>query len=326
MVNDPFHSILMELSHSAVAGKPFTVSEINHFFPNEYACEGIPIMAAYAAFQDWDGVLWFNFGKPGIYPPRVTSLDLWSNPVKMPELLAGALTFLRPDVKAAAMTVARSYSKEQVYESMRLPGSEAPYFTPGFPLSIPLQHGSRIAGLDGPPTGNFDAHDANPLVSDTKELAWYRSGTQQGLVTIETERSEALIGFVKANRKALRNLSADVRNDFCAITLTSLDGSPLSRSARLLLITAAEAGNTGMKWNEARTMLSESGTAPTRIEPVTGALTLMNLADAKRVEAVALDGAARPMGPARPARKTATGWEIAIGDPATPWYVINVTR
>lgn len=52
----------------------------------------------------------------------------------------------------------------------------------------------------------------------------------------------------------------------------------------------------------------------------------MNLADAKRVEAVALDGAAHPMGPARPARKTAAGWEVAIGDPATVWYVINVGR
>lgn len=59
--------------------------------------------------------------------------------------------FLRPDVKPAVNTVIRSYSTEQIYESLRLPHSDRPYFTPGFPLSIPLQHGSRISSLDGPP-------------------------------------------------------------------------------------------------------------------------------------------------------------------------------
>src|ERR1043165_3144237 len=54
MVNDPLHSTVVQLSRTAVAGKPYTVSETNHPFPNEYASEGIPILAAYAAFQDWD--------------------------------------------------------------------------------------------------------------------------------------------------------------------------------------------------------------------------------------------------------------------------------
>jgi hypothetical protein len=55
MVNDPLNSTVVQLSRSAVAGKPYTISEINHPFPNEYACEGIGILAAYSAFHDWDG-------------------------------------------------------------------------------------------------------------------------------------------------------------------------------------------------------------------------------------------------------------------------------
>ncbi len=57
MVNDPLHSTVVQLSRTAFAGKPYTVSETNHPFPNEYASEGIPILAAYAGFQDWDMIM-----------------------------------------------------------------------------------------------------------------------------------------------------------------------------------------------------------------------------------------------------------------------------
>ena len=62
MVNDPSHSSVVQLSRTAMAGKPYTVSEVNHPFPNEYACEGIPILAAYAALHDWDGIFWYTLG------------------------------------------------------------------------------------------------------------------------------------------------------------------------------------------------------------------------------------------------------------------------
>jgi hypothetical protein len=42
MVDDPLHSTVVQLSRSAVAGKPYLVSEVNHPFPNEYASEGCP--------------------------------------------------------------------------------------------------------------------------------------------------------------------------------------------------------------------------------------------------------------------------------------------
>ena len=45
MVNDPQHSTIVQLSRTAVAGKPYTVSETNHPFPNDWASEGIPALA-----------------------------------------------------------------------------------------------------------------------------------------------------------------------------------------------------------------------------------------------------------------------------------------
>ena len=210
MVNDPLHSAVVKLTRSAFADKPFTVSEVNEPNPNEYACEMIPLLAAYGAFQDWDGVFFYTF-EPKIsgWQDFVTDpFDITLDPVKMVQMEAGALEFLRPDVKPAVKAELRSYSWEQVNESMRLPESERPYFTPGFPLSLPLLHGSRVRCLDCEPTATFTAEETNRLVSDTGELVWQVSKEQGGLVTIDTERTQGLIGFVKANGRATSRLSA----------------------------------------------------------------------------------------------------------------------
>jgi len=324
MVNDPLHSSVVELSRSAIQGKPYTVSEVNHPAPSEYASEGIPILTAYAAFQDWDGIFWYTFEhrQPAEWQAKQPShFEFRTDPVKMSELAAGALMFERADVRHAVQTVTRSYSITQVYDSLRLPRAERPYFTPGFPLSIPLVHGTRIASLEGAAadttTGTtFTAIPPGPMVSDTQELAW-----QDGVVIVDSDRSQALIGSVSG--RASRNLAAKVQNRFCAILLTSLDGAPLSRAKRMLLTTGSRAGNTGMQWNEKRTSLTDWGTAPTVIEPVTGVITLRGLAGAASLAAAALDGAGHPMAQVKTTR-TEAGWDLAIGDPATPWYVITV--
>ncbi len=329
MVNDPLHSTVVQLSRTAFAGKPYTVSETNHPFPNEYASEGIPILAAYAGFQDWDMIIQYTFEpkrdpewKPYVGDPFDISLD----PVRMTEMAAGALMFLRGDVHPARQTLERTYSKEQVMEARLLPRSEQPYFTPGFPLSLPLEHAVRIKSLNGPPTAKITSPYANPIVSDTKELAWYSSEAKTGLVTVETDRAQALIGFIQANHKTLKNLGADITNNFATIVLVSMDDKALARSEKMLLTTGSRVANTGQKWNDARTRLANQGGSPTLIEPVSGTVTLRNIEGAKTVKATALDGSGKPIGTPISARKTPAGWEIAVGDPVTTWYVLTVTR
>jgi hypothetical protein len=325
MVDDPLHSTVVDLSRSAFAGKPYTVSEVNHPFPSEYAAEGIPILTAYAALQDWDGIFWYTFEHtdPREWKNQVVGhFEMRTDPSKMAEIAAGALAFLRGDVHPARQTVTRSYSKAQVMDSLRLPQSERPYFTPGFPQSLPLVHGSHIQTLDGPPTGRFAVMEsADTIVSDTEELAW-----RKGLVTIDTARTQAIIGRRPGQSKSTRNLALDVRNDFAAIVLTSLDGAPISRSHSLLLVTGSRVANTGQQWNDKRTTLVSWGSAPSLIEPVTGAVTLRNLANSQSVEVAALDGAGCQIGEAVPARKTAAGWEFEIGGQATTWYRITGTQ
>ena len=261
--------------------------------------------------------------KPYMGDPFDISLD----PVRMTEMATGALTFLRADVAPARQTIARTYSKQEVLDSRRLPArTEQPYFTPGFPLALPLEHAVRIRSLDGQPTENYAVSDANPIVSDTKELAWYTSPEKTGVMTVETDRTQALVGFIKRNPKTLKNLSADIGNNFATIVLSSMDAKPLARSAKMLLTTGSRVSNTGMKWNDTHTRVANQGESPSLIEPVSGTVVLRGLEGAVAVSASALDGAGRPIGNAIAATKRSGAWALAIGDPVTTWYVVSVKR
>ena len=329
MVNEPFNSTVVQLSRSAVAGKPYTVSETNHPFPNEYACEGIPILAAYAAFQDWDGIFLYTFEHKDPEQWKATMpghFDIRPDPVRMINLAAGALMFLRADVRPALTTLPRSYSVEQVREGIRSPYSEGSYFTPGFSPCLPLRHATRIVGFDEESGEYPNVRRYSPVVSDTGELAWYYSQKEKGLVTVETEKSQALIGFVKDDQKELKNLSAAVDNAFCSIVLTSLEDRPISNSEHLLLTATARSANTGMTWNEKRTSLSDWGTAPTVIEPVRGKVVLRNLEPLQRIEIIPLDGAGKMIGDPIRARSVKGDFVVQIGRPATVWYLIRIQR
>jgi hypothetical protein len=331
MVNDPYNSTVVELSRTAVAGKPYTVSEVNNPFPNDWASEGIPILAAYGNFQDWDAIIWYTFepkAAPDWKPYIGDAFDMSLDPVKMPQLAAGALTFLRGDVSPAKSTVERSYTRDHVFDSALLPpATDRPYFTPGFPLAVPLEHGSRILSFDGASVPALVVPKVtNPIVSDTNQLAWYNSSAMTGLVTVDTPRSQALIGFVKANGKSVTNLSAGVQNRFCTIAITSLESEPISRASRLLLTLGSRVENEGMRWNDRRSNLSEWGGSPTLIEPVVGRITLRSLDRAKAVSAQPLDGSGQPMGEPIRAEKKAEGWEFPLGKPVTTWYEVTVTR
>jgi hypothetical protein len=311
MVNEPLASTVVELSRTAFAGKPYTVSEINEPFPNDYGAEQIPILASYAALQDWDGIFWYTF-EPKRDPEWKSYVgdpfDISLEPVKMTQLAAGALLFARGDVSAAKETFARTYSRDQVNASTRLGRAEAPYFTPGFPLSLPLIHGSRIASLDGTPTTTYPPAADASYVSDTKELVW-----KPGLVTVDAARTQAAIGFVKDNPAALRHLMTRLETDFAAVILSALDDRPIERSARMLLTAGSTVANT-------------NNGPPSMIRNVRGDLVLRNLAGARRVTISALDGSGTRMGTPAAAAKTPDGWRMRLGEAVTSWYEVRVER
>jgi hypothetical protein len=329
MVDDPRNSSVVQLSRTAVAGKPYMISEANHPFPAENACEGVPILAAYAALQDWDGIFWYSLAHQDVTTMEKSALahfDFAKDAVKLNQIAAGALMFLRGDVQTARQTLARSYSHQQVVDSLRLGWKDSPYFTSGFPLTLPLIHAVRVSSFDGPPTGTFAPVATNNITSDTGELVWRANGKGTGLVVVDTPRSQALIGFLASQRGATKNLRAEMRTLFTAITLGALDAQPIATATRLLLTVGSRMMNSGMTWNANKTSLENWGTAPARLEPLAGKVILQGLENATAVTAQPLDGDGAALGAPLKLTRATDGWTLDLGQPATAWYVLTVQR
>lgn len=328
MVNDPFDSTVTQFARTPVVGRPYTISETNHPFPAEHASEGIPILTAYSLFHDWDGIYWFALGQPRQSTRQkapLRSFDFGNEPVKMAEIAACGHTFHRQDVETFKRIVVRSYNEDEVNESLRMPRSERPFFTKGFARSTPLLHATRLT-FGGKSTLPFPEKVEGVLRSDSGELVWYHDDKEKGVVTIETDCTQALIGFVKARGKSVRNLAADVDNEFCTIYCTSFDGKPIAKAGELLLLTGGRVANSGMQLSEDRHEAPQWGKYPPVIETIAGAILLRDLDGAKGVTAQPLAAEGRPLGNALKAKRTGNIWRIPLADPPTVWYRLRVER
>jgi len=330
MVNDPLDSLVVQLARSPVAGRAYTISEVNHPFPHEFACEGFPILTAYALLQDWDGIYWFTWdnGKPskdGSVPPRAF-FTVSFDPVKVANLMACAVLWHQSGIAKAKTEVLRSYTHEQMADALRMDRKESPVFTPGFDRTTPLVHATRSRFDGGAATAFPSAVPLGEIVSDTGELGWYNADKKRGVVTVDAAGAQALIGYVRESGRATKQLTADVRNDFCSLMLVPLDGRPVASSARLLLAATSWCGNADMQWDEKRRGLPGWGHGPTQIEPVTGTVTLRGFAGAKAFRARPLTAAGAPTGATLPVALTADSCAITLGTPAATLVLIEIER
>ena len=90
------------LAEQRVLGKPYTISEYNHPFPNQYGAEGQPMLRAYGAFQGWDGVFEYTYNhSPDFEPKRNTYFfSMVARTDVLAHMPACAAMYLRGDVPA----------------------------------------------------------------------------------------------------------------------------------------------------------------------------------------------------------------------------------
>ena len=104
MTRSPYLGTLPELARYRIAGKPYTISEYHHPAPNEWRVETLPLLAAFAAVQDWDGFYLFDYhSENGNWDRNQINgfFDTDSDPAITTFLPAAALMFARFDMPFA---------------------------------------------------------------------------------------------------------------------------------------------------------------------------------------------------------------------------------
>ncbi|MBN9691085.1 MAG: carbohydrate binding domain-containing protein [Verrucomicrobia bacterium] len=328
----PGENTLAKLARQRIHGRPFTVTEYQHAAPNSYSAEGVLLLAAYGAFQDWDGIWMFDYG-PGqdsVSMGRIRGFfDIAQNPAQMANLLLAANLFRRGDV-ARGPTEVSTYLTPEKELDLLLERAGSWFLFSGGQLGL----GSRLplvrrvsTRLEAavPPQLPQDP-GGNVFVAEGGALTWDVSEPDQGLVMINTPRTSAFVGFPGPGPVDWGLVVAEFgRTHLGWVTfgLTVREGNSLLEGARALLVVTGRTENTGQTWkNPARTTLGkEWGEAPVRTEVVPFQLTLR--VPASRVKVWTLDerGQRRK---ALPVKAVAGGAQIQVsGSEGSLWYELE---
>ncbi|MBM3333280.1 carbohydrate binding domain-containing protein [Candidatus Sumerlaeota bacterium] len=338
MLDAPQRSTIAALCRSAVEGKPFTVSEYNHPFPNEYACESPLLMAAYGALQDWDAVYFYTFGhrwrENELSGNEVTGyFDVCNQVSQMAQMPVASLLFRQADVKPAERAVTISYDENRLFDSLR-EGGRDDAFRLERPLSplLPLVHRFRVARFDAERTTRVEelgfVEPSEKIISDTGELVWNATGKGNGYFTVDSPRVQAAVGWIGGKTIETKQARVGTKTPFCAVSAIALDDKPLETSAKILVVAVARCENTGMEWTAERNSVGDRwGGPPILIEPVEGRLTLKRSAGAPALSFSPLDGSGLPQ--RQPQVISAEKSAITIqfrSVPATVWYALTAQR
>ena len=337
MLDAPADNCISQLCRSSVAGKPFTVSEYNHPFPNEYGCEMPLLLAAYASLQDWDAVYGYTFNHRWddalLGGDQVTGyFDLANEVGKMAQMPSASLMFQRGDVQPARKLVTVSFDEARTYDSLKERRWDRVDFHLDGDLSplLPLVHRFRVERFDAPRTTRVADLGFTPpegrIASDTGELAWEVADKRTGRLTVDTPRAQAAVGWIGGRTLKTADAAFRLTTPFCAVSLVALDRQPLATSKKILLVAAARCANTGMEWNAARTSIGDKwGGPPLLIETVEGEVTLRRASGAAALQTVPLDGCGRPR-TGSVVTPAAGGTDMVLplrASDATVWYILQ---
>jgi hypothetical protein len=159
------------------------------------------------------------------------------------------------------------------------------------------------------------------LRSSTGQLTWQRDG----LVTISTPRTQAVVGFTHGRPVDLSDVSIAIENGFAQVVVTSLSEQPIASAPRLLLTASARAENSGQTYRPMRMGLAELGSTPIWIEPVRARVVLRRAGvTAPRVFAVDWHGRRTPVTlPVEKDASAADTWAVRLGSQPCCWFEVQ---
>lgn len=261
-----------------VADRPFAFSEWISVFPNEWAAEGPPIIAAYGmGLQGWDASYEFFSGHPGFSETLGRTWNV-QQPSQIGLYPALARMVYRGDVKEAPVVSKRNVhmpsfqkSDDPGFDERVIQDGDYKVFTGGFQPAMAVGR-TVVDFVDEPATTeSFDPsphRDGDTLHSITKQLAWTSAG-DRGYFTIDTPGTKGVIGFARKEPFDLSPVTITPDNLFAIILVSATEPDSAIADSRSLLITVmARSKNSGMRFDEAGVKVVDRGHAPILLEPV----------------------------------------------------------
>lgn len=303
MVAQKDKSPLFQLAPQRLEGKPYTVSEYNHSAPNDYQVECVPMIASFAAAQDWDAVWLFAYAHGAGKEEHFTNFfDIRWNPAKWGFMPAGAVIFRNSGVKplTGRAVIALSDKKDFLDDLSVMHNSHGLAFRSaiaGLKTKVKLdadfmlanQVRLRLTGSHALPGASGSAGARTP---ETHYQRW--DGNYYNMAgEVATSAARVCVGEGLSTDDWGTASSKIDKPDFGAMVQVSLDGRPLRESKKILLIAAGRCESTDMKFSPDRKSVGRNwGKSPVLVEALEGFTVCWGGSAKWRCQAINPDGTA----------------------------------
>lgn len=293
MTDRPDKATLFTLAISRIAGKPFTVTEYNHPAPMDFQAECVPMIASYAAAQDWDGVWIYSYkhGHRNWSADAVGNFfDICANPSKWGFMRAGAEIFAQGaippfregqpfDLTGGRPLVSGLVDLEYGFTEARLRAQMAMKgILPQTFLEKRFYEALGNTGQNGVAVSRFRSATSAGETRLRWETAASGKGSKSGMTgwyVLQGDGGSVFTGHAVGFESRTEGVLAVRSPEFAAIAVVSLDGAPLTGSRSILVTACGRCENTDMPFSpDRRTVGADWGRPPVRIEAVDATLAL----------------------------------------------------
>ncbi len=220
---------LGDLAQRRIAGKPYTISEYNHPYPNEFSGEGLPMSAAFGRFQKWNGIFQYTYAhKSETEPEKLTGyFDLDVQSLQLVHSPACAAMFLRGDVRPADATVSGTLDAAKeidlMAEHLTPQALKLGNIIPAWNNTTPLSHAVEVeVGKDAP---------KNQTESGSLEIQWKPGNSddaREGMFTLDAPNVKLFTGFVRGRSSKFKGFDlaiGETLRDFATVSILRNDGA-----------------------------------------------------------------------------------------------------
>ncbi|MBR1633379.1 MAG: carbohydrate binding domain-containing protein [Bacteroidales bacterium] len=273
-------TVLTNMAHSRILGRPFTVSEYDHPNLNFYSAEGNILLSAIGAFQNWSALMQFAWILDTDYDRDYVNpmFDMCSAPQKLVHFPACWAMFVRKDVHkgSESMVFASPSNREADVEAVTLAKAATGHESLPSELmkALPLVYLSGRQVEESPqlfrekgraliireekdvPASVKQAFEDKRLKSGTGELSFDWTDPRAGVFMVDSRNTKVFTGFVRGRSFEYKGLSlkpGKTRLDWLTLSLTlahpagEAASREMLRPGRYLLAATGLVQNTGQK-------------------------------------------------------------------------------
>jgi hypothetical protein len=276
------------------------VTEYNHPAPSDYRAECMPMVGAFAALQDWDGIFEFDYGDtPTDWSAAKINnyFSMVTDPAKVAWFPIAANLLRREDMRPAQGETRLQVPRPQVAELLVQYKGDlwGLWKKMGVDRKDALVKRMAVQFTEGKQVGA--PHLAAPEQA-CRELSWQADEGHPDVFSVDTAKTKVILGHIAGSTVKVGDLRFTVgptSDGWVAVGLTSMDNLPLAQSRRMLLVAMSKVENQNMGWSaDRRTVGNKWGNGPTIIENVTVGVATPG----RKLQAWALDGNGKRAAPA----------------------------